>query len=121
MRSRFTLVLTLLVSTTFLGTAAPAQAAESPVSVIGGIDLVGHGFGHGSGMSQYGAQGRAIKSWHAASILGFYYPGTTIGTANGDIRVYLQGDIDSDTIVLPKTGLSLYDHGTGKVSKLPTT
>lgn len=121
MRSRFTLVLTLLVSTTVLGTTAPAQADEPRVSVYGTTTFTGHGFGHGRGMSQYGAQGRALKGWHAASILGFYYPGTTLANATGDIRIWLKGDIDSDTIVLPKAGLSVADSATGKTYKLPTS
>jgi len=121
MRSRFTLVLTLLVSTTFLATAAPAHADGPVVPVDGTTTFTGHGFGHGRGMSQYGARGRAIKSWHAASILGFYYPGTTLSNVSGDIKVWLKGDIDSDTIVLPKTGLSIADSGNGNVYRLPTT
>ncbi|RNL78594.1 SpoIID/LytB domain-containing protein [Nocardioides marmorisolisilvae] len=120
MRSRFTLVLTLLVSTTFLG-AAPAHADEPKVSVYGTTTFTGHGFGHGRGMSQYGARGRAIKAWKASSILNFYYPGTTLSNASGDIRIWLKGDIDSDTIVLPKAGLSITDSATGKTYKLPTT
>jgi stage II sporulation protein D len=121
MRSRFTLVLTVLVSTTFLGTAAPAHADEPRVSVYGTTTFTGHGFGHGRGMSQYGAQGRAIKGWHASSILSFYYPGTTLANATGDIRIWLKGDIDSDTIVLPRAGLSIADSSSGNVYRLPTT
>jgi stage II sporulation protein D len=123
MRSRFSLVLTLLVSTTLLVTSVPAQAVvpEPQVSLAGGITFAGHGFGHGIGMSQYGAQGRALKNQTASQILGFYYPGTTLAQASGYIRVWLKGDLDSDTIVLPKSGLSIADYGKGKVYKLPTT
>jgi len=121
MRSRFTLVLSLLVSTTLLGTAVPAHADEAVVPVSGTTTFTGHGFGHGRGMSQYGAQGRAIKGWHAPSILSFYYPGTTLKNATGDIRIWLKGDADSDTIVLPRAGLSIADSSSGKVYRLPTT
>src|SRR5689334_19365014 len=122
MRSRFTLVLSLLVSTTLLGAAAPARATvEPPVLISGNPTFAGHGFGHGIGMSQYGAQGRAIKNQTAAQILAFYYPGTTLAAQAGYIRVWLKGDLDSDTIVLPKSGLSIADYGKGKQYKLPTT
>lgn len=120
MRSRFTLVLTLLVSTTLLGTATPAHADEPRVSIYGTTTFTGHGFGHGRGMSQYGARGRALSYQHASTILGFYYPGTTLSTTSGDLRIWLKGDIDSDTIVLPKAGLSIADSATGKVYALPS-
>lgn len=43
----------------------------------------GHGFGHGVGMSQYGAYGYARHGADYRSILGHYYTGTAIGLANG--------------------------------------
>lgn len=39
----------------------------------------GAGNGHGVGMSQYGALHRAEAGHHASEILGFYYPGTSVG------------------------------------------
>ncbi len=42
--------------------------------------VVGHGFGHGVGMSQYGAYGYAKHGADYRFILGHYYSGTTIGT-----------------------------------------
>jgi stage II sporulation protein D len=38
----------------------------------------GHGFGHGAGLCQYGADGMARQGHTAASILQHYYPGATI-------------------------------------------
>ncbi len=39
------------------------------------IELVdGHGFGHGIGLSQWGAQSLAQRGWRAESILSIYYP-----------------------------------------------
>ena len=43
----------------------------------------GHGFGHGVGMSQYGAYGYAKHGKGYRFILGHYYSGTTIGTLSG--------------------------------------
>jgi stage II sporulation protein D len=41
--------------------------------------LTGHGWGHGIGMSQYGALGYAQHGWTHAQILDHYYTGTTLG------------------------------------------
>ena len=38
----------------------------------------GKGFGHGVGLCQWGAQGKALRGWKAEQILGFYYPGASI-------------------------------------------
>ena len=46
----------------------------------GGYTLSGHGVGHGIGMCQWGAQGRALAGQNAAAILGAYFPGTTISS-----------------------------------------
>jgi len=37
------------------------------------------GYGHGVGMSQYGARAMALKGHEAADIIAWYYPGTTVG------------------------------------------
>ncbi|MBW4648561.1 MAG: SpoIID/LytB domain-containing protein [Kastovskya adunca ATA6-11-RM4] len=46
--------------------------------VLTGYAFVGGGFGHGVGMSQYGAHNLAKLGWTGAQIIDFYYPGTTI-------------------------------------------
>jgi SpoIID/LytB domain protein len=40
----------------------------------------GRGWGHGVGMSQHGARGRALAGQTTAEILAHYYAGTTLGT-----------------------------------------
>jgi len=42
----------------------------------------GRGFGHGVGLCQWGAQGKALKGWTAEQILMFYYPGATLYRVN---------------------------------------
>ena len=42
----------------------------------------GNGYGHGIGMCQWGAIGRARAGQSARSILATYYPGTSVGPAN---------------------------------------
>jgi stage II sporulation protein D len=46
------------------------------------VTFYGRGYGHGVGMSQYGARGRALAGQDAATILAHYYQGTTLGTTN---------------------------------------
>jgi stage II sporulation protein D len=43
----------------------------------GGYRFTGHGIGHGIGMCQWGARGRADAGMNAAAILAAYFPGTT--------------------------------------------
>ena len=52
--------------------------------------LSGRGFGHGVGLSQWGAYGAATKALTWQQIVGFYYPGT-LRTSQGDptLRVWL--------------------------------
>jgi stage II sporulation protein D len=40
----------------------------------------GRGYGHGVGMSQWGAKGMAEQGYTAGKILEYYYPGTTFGS-----------------------------------------
>jgi stage II sporulation protein D len=40
----------------------------------------GRGYGHGVGMSQWGAKGMAEQGYRADKILEYYYPGTTLGS-----------------------------------------
>src|SRR3954464_14925732 len=64
--------------------AAPVARAD--------VKIDGHGWGHGVGMSQYGAMGYAAQEnrdfrW----ILGHYYPGTTVkAVPTGRVRVRLK-------------------------------
>lgn len=72
-------------------TAAPASSAEEPYAVgATGVTLSGHGYGHGRGMSQWGAYGAARQGLTSAQIIDFYYPGTTRQTiADAPLRVTL--------------------------------
>ncbi len=75
----------------FLLLASSAQASVRWV-------VVGHGFGHGVGMSQYGAYGYASHGKDYRFILRHYYSGTTIASLPGAriVRVLIKvgsGDI----------------------------
>src|SRR4051794_3160900 len=76
----------LLVALAVLLCAPPAQAASRLV-------IRGAGFGHGIGMSQYGAFGLSLQGVGYRAILSRYYQGTKLGTLDRtpDVRVLLQG------------------------------
>ena len=70
--------------------AVPA-AASAKVWVVKGA-----GFGHGVGMSQYGAYGYAKHGFKYDQILTHYYTGTTIGsTPDKPVRVLLRDSVGS--------------------------
>jgi SpoIID/LytB domain protein len=87
--------------------AAPAHARSLTLQVPDGstILITGSGFGHGHGMSQYGAQGAAQQGLDDRAILGFYYPGTTWGTAGGKVRVLITADTSRSVVVKARSGL----------------
>ena len=69
-------------------TATPTPPPAGPVTLGGNVTFYGRGYGHGVGLSQYGAQGRAADGQLAPEILAHYYQGTTLGsTGNSQIRV----------------------------------
>lgn len=125
MRTRFALVLAvagIVIPAASLGPAAHARgAAEPPVSVVGGVTITGNGFGHGRGMSQYGAQGAATAGLNADQIMALYYPGTTKGSFAGRVRVLVTKDADTNLVVRPAAGLSLTDLGDATTYRLPTS
>ncbi len=72
-------LLALVALTAMLAVAAPARAQEPTVAMKGG------GWGHGVGMSQYGAYGQALEGLRAATILFHYYRGARIGVLGTDL------------------------------------
>jgi stage II sporulation protein D len=91
---------------------APTAAADPAVALkAGGFTIKGSGFGHGHGMSQYGAYGAARKGLTWEQILAFYYPKTTLTPmpAGSKIKVWLTADTDADLRVKPAAGLTVSD------------
>ena len=113
----------LAMLATLLVVASPGEASRTvnevyKVPANGKLALTGHGYGHGHGMSQYGAQGAAGQGLTYTRILAHYYPGTTIGSATGMIRVLISADTDNDVRVVPATGLKVREVG-GTAYTLP--
>ena len=105
--------------------APPGQASRTvseayTVPASGKLALTGHGFGHGHGMSQYGAQGAALQGLTYQQILSFYYPGTALGDATGSIRVLITADTDNDVRVVPASGLAVRQAGSATSYTVPT-
>src|SRR6185436_14227348 len=77
---------TALLTALALLAAVPATSEAAVRHVIRGA-----GFGHGIGMSQYGAYGYALEGARYPGILAHYYRGTRLSTApSGPVRVLLQ-------------------------------
>ncbi len=108
-----------------LGVLPGAQAAvpgrdDEPAPVPRSVVFTGHGFGHGHGMSQYGAQGAGLDGVPYRRILRFYYPGTRLGAVGGRLKVLLTADTSSDVAVRPAAGLKVRDLADGESWRLPT-
>ena len=93
-RRRLTSHLLALVAALLCAGGATAASARAQVSWV----VHGHGFGHGVGMSAYGAYGYALHGKGYKFILGHYYQGTSLGTITGPnvVRVLLgasSGDV----------------------------
>lgn len=78
--------------------ASPAAQAPSPTAFV----IAGGGWGHGVGMSQWGAYGQAKAGRDYRAILGHYYSGTELGSAPAAvierIRVLVGDELPSVTV-----------------------
>jgi len=85
--SRRALLLAVALASSALTVAAPVSADPS-VATMQGVTISGHGYGHGVGLSQWGAEERASAGQTHEQILSFYYPGATIARAPGsNVRI----------------------------------
>jgi stage II sporulation protein D len=79
----------------FKAVAVPTASASTvpppgPTTLPASITLYGRGYGHGAGLSQYGAYGRAVAGQDYVTILGHYYQNTTTALiASSQVRVLL--------------------------------
>lgn len=102
--------------------APPSRVAVDqryPVPASGPYTVRGHGYGHGRGMSQYGANGAARQGLEHQDILEFYYPGASLGVVRRKIRVLISPDTTPDLVVQARRTLSLRDRGAGTTYSLP--
>ncbi len=94
-------------------TTAPAVTVASPPPA--GLSIAGRGYGHGVGLSQWGALGHTIEGNTWQQILSHYYGGTTLSPAtakdfaplpSGSLTVRLQGLDGQQTAVTQPQGLA---------------
>lgn len=102
---------------TALAVDDPPQRGVAPRRAA--LTLQGRGYGHGRGLSQYGAQGAASKHGkNYRQILRFYYPGLKVGRAGGQLRVLISGDTSDDVVVRHAAGLRFRQVAGGRTWKL---
>lgn len=96
---------TLLVIALLAGSISPAAAQDGDNSP-GALTVTGHGWGHGRGMSQYGALGYALNfGWTSAEILDHYYGDTTAGVVpNSVLTVRIESASDQPTVAAVDSG-----------------
>jgi stage II sporulation protein D len=86
----------LLLASAFLlvATAAMGARGAAPVPASATFVITGHGWGHGVGLSQWGAYGYAQKGFDYSRIVLHYFPGTQIGAAPvSRVRVLLTSGV----------------------------
>ena len=100
-----------------------AVAADPPADVRtakrASVTIRGRGFGHGIGMSQYGAEGAARKGLGYRRILRYYYPKTQLVKRRGLIRVHITADKGNSVVVRDVPKMRVRDGADGKVFRLP--
>ncbi len=101
-------VLGLLLPLATLAGAPTASAQSVPTDFV----IQGGGWGHGIGMSQHGAQGRAVAGQGYGQILNFYYPGAALTPAAPEtVRVALGGEVGAVEVTGNGTGVPFYPGG----------
>ncbi len=81
-----------------LAFAGPAAALTTSADFV----ITGHGWGHGIGMSQWGAYGYAKHSWTYKQILKHYYTGIAFEIRpNVDVRVRLRSGLKQVQVSCP--------------------
>ncbi len=107
----------LAVLATLAATITPVGAQRRVVD-DSTIPITGHGFGHGRGMSQYGALGYAIDfGWSSDQILDHYYGGTTAGRVdNSLLTIRIESANDRPTVAQVDSGSMVLLDGDGDVT-----
>jgi SpoIID/LytB domain protein len=110
------------VTALLLGAAVPSSAVDQPALETyatpgdGVFRVVGSGWGHGRGMSQWGAYQAATEGATFDQILSFYYPGTLLlPLPTAPVRVLIAGDTGRDLVVRATPGLTAQQVGADPV------
>lgn len=91
--------------------AGPTERYYLPDS--GTLTIAGRGYGHGRGLSQYGARAAAARGVGHQEILSFYYPGTQQAQRpDPSIKVLISADVDNEVRILAVPGMTASDGST---------
>jgi stage II sporulation protein D len=106
---------TTLAAVAALGAALPASAGASTL-----FTLSGHGWGHGIGMSQYGALGYALHGYSYGQILPHYFTGTRIAPVSQGVteRVLMESGV-TVVDVSAAAPITILDEGTNQRTAIP--
>jgi stage II sporulation protein D len=123
MHRRSLLAAALIVAAVVLAPVTHAAPSPSKIYVApsgsGALFLVsGHGWGHGVGMGQWGAEGYALQSYTYDAILAAYYPGTALSTTSVKTVRVLLADGRNRLTISSDQPITLVD-GNGKTHSLP--
>lgn len=117
---RFRLVLAVLLCLGAFGVIHSPQAAVAAPQVF---RIEGGGFGHGIGMSQYGALGYAQQGTSYPDILAHYFQQTAIQTLGqpGEVRIWLGADTTApaDMVFTPSGPTDIVVTGSGVIGQAP--
>jgi len=116
-------VATVLAS---LALVPAAAGAAEPVLAPDEISVEGRGWGHGRGLSQYGALGYAVDhGWTSDQILDHFYSNTTAGDpiADDDIKVHLTVFDLTDLLATSKSPFTVegIDFAPGEFARVQVT
>ena len=97
----------LIAAALVLGLGPAGAAVTIPRPLDGTLTVTGHGWGHGIGMSQYGALGGARAGATAEDIVRFYYSNTTVGAIAGDMVRVRVASLGTAIVVRAMSGLAV--------------
>jgi len=105
----------------FAAAVAAALAAASPAAQARTVyTLTGHGWGHGIGLSQYGALGYAQHGWAYDTILAHYYTGTTLSALPNPVQMRIQlASGRSSYAIAGSSKITVVDEGGTKSKTIP--
>lgn len=98
--TRFMVVI-LTIATALIGFNPTTPSADAgPASYT----ISGKGWGHGVGMSQWGARGRAARGENFRQILAYYYGGTSVvsGAISNEVRILTAANAATVTLKVSK-------------------
>jgi SpoIID/LytB domain protein len=83
--------------------------------------FTGSGYGHGVGLSQYGAKGQALEGKSATEILNYYFPDAQVTPVEdtATISVNIAHQVSALSLALPATDIAIVTVDTAAATSLP--